>query len=75
MDQVSVAIVATTNVDLQESGAFLDKFWASIQGEILQSKGGLNGSIDLESAARPLQAANAEQKYAHLTSDVDNFIT
>lgn len=70
MDQITIVIVATTNVDLQESGAFLDKFFNSIKSEIL----GRNADSDLEAAARPLQAANAEQKYAHLTSDVNNFI-
>ena len=34
----------------------------------------MNDSVDLEAAARPLQAANAEQKYAHLTTDVNNFL-
>jgi len=59
----------------QESGQFLEKFYSSIQGELLSSKAGINNSgVDLESAARPLQASNAEQKYAHLTKDVDDFL-
>ena len=75
MDQLTIVIVATNNVDLQESGQFLEKFYSSIQGELLNSKAGINNSgVDLESAARPLQASNAEQKYAHLTKDVDDFL-
>ena len=69
MDQMSLVIVATQNVDLQESGAFLEKFANSVTSEILENRSG-----DLEAAARPLQAANAEQKYARLTTDVSNFL-
>ena len=74
MDQLTLTIITTQNVDLQESGAFLERFYNSIQGEILGKDAQLNGSIDLEMAARPLQAANAEQKYAYLTTDVNNFL-
>ena len=49
MDQMSLVIVATQNVDLQESGAFLEKFSNSVTSEILG-----NRSDDLEAAARPL---------------------
>ena len=55
-------------MDLQESGAFLEKFSKSITSELLRAPG------DLEAAARPLQATNAEQKYAYLTTDVNNFL-
>ena len=71
---MTMAIVATQNVDMQEAGAFLEKFYSSVAAEILGGSGNLNGSVDLEAAARPLQSSDAEQKYLHLTTDVNNFI-
>ena len=74
MDQMTLAIIATQSVDIQEAGAFLEKFYNSVAAEILGGKGDLNGSVDLEAAARPLQQSDAEQKYLHLMTDVCNFI-
>ena len=76
MDQITLCLVATQEVDLQETGAFLEKFLGCIQSELLSKNNNVssNSSDDLEAAARPLQASNAEQKFAYLSKDIGNFI-
>ena len=77
MDQLTVCIIATQSVDLQESGAFLEKFSNSITSGILGATTGdrgLHSSTDLERAAAPLNQPMAEQKYQNLSTDVCTFL-
>lgn len=74
LDVITICIVTTKNVDLYESGQFLEKFSNCIKNEWAAAGGSANQTEDLEAMLSPFNSRDASTKFAKHNNDVSKFV-